>query len=502
MAFTGAIAADAAIGGEVAADVGLGAAVGEGALAADAGLAGADLFGAGALGADAGLFGGADALAAGAGADLFAGAPLAADAAAGLSGGAEIGAGGIEAAPFLADAGTATSVGAADAAAGTFGFGGAELAGASGAADLGGATGATANTFGSLGTVGEALPSQGLAGAGPAASAAPATGAAATPTSVLNQGTDLLDVSSGGIQDALQTGAQTGEAQGLAGGTNVADLGGNVPQSDTFSQRFIGDMAPFDEQPAAVADAVPAPTPGAFDSAFQPNPQMMPDAGAPANMPPTPADSGEPWIGSGQDAVNAPTSGFASATSPSGGAAPAAAASKGGGGFNWMQGGMLALGAAPLALTLARGEAQLPPQAGQLAANNQNLSNFANQELASVSANQLTTGQAAQIAQQTQTLQNQWRQALFNQGVQDPSKDSRWPQIQAQIAQTETAASQAMIQTNLNAALGASGLASQNLIALANMQIQQDTAFSNAIAEATKALGIVAAMTAMSGARA
>jgi len=45
----------------------------------------------------------------------------------------------------------------------------------------------------------------------------------------------------------------------------------------------------------------------------------------------------------------------------------------------------------------------------------------------------LNAGQTAQLASFKQNATNQWLQTLYNQGVQDPTKDARWPQIQAQI---------------------------------------------------------------------
>ena len=195
---------------------------------------------------------------------------------------------------------------------------------------------------------------------------------------------------------------------------------------------------------------------------------------------------------------------------------------------------MLGLGAAPLAYTLMKGESPMPPQAAQLQAQtaqtnagiaqtqaalaqqNAPIQAAANTYLGSVQSNSPTVQQAAQLAQQQQSLTNQWRQALFNQGVQNPEADTRWPQVQAMIQQQMDASAQSMIQTNLQAALGLSNQASsniigggnlgvaggqqasQNLIALANLQVQQDTAFTNAIGSATKALGTVAALGAAS----
>lgn len=443
MAFTGAFAADAAFG---AADAG--AAFG----AVDAGAVGADLFGAGAL-ADTvapagGFIGGVDALATGAdvaagtGADLFAAGSLA-DTAAPLAGGAEAGATAVGAVPFVSDLGAAAGTGAAS----SFGDLG-------GAASLAGDSGAP-QTFG--GSVGGVAPQSGTPPglgqfSGMPASAVPASGSGAIESP--GQALDQLSTS----QDVLN----------VSGGGNDP-LVGSVPPTSTASS---GSMLP----PAQTS-------PGA--NSFTPGP-----AAPTTTSPTTPStfSGGTPGAGTGTPAPATP----APSTPP-----PAKAP---GGGFDWKTAALLGLGAAPLALTLAKGESPLPPQATQLASTNTGLQNFANQELASVTNNQLTTAQAAAIAGQQQTLTNQWRQALFNQGVQNPESDTRWPQIQAQIQQQIQAQTQTMIQTNLQAALGASGQASSNLLNLANLQVQQDTAFTNAISGATKALGSVAAVSAIKAA--
>ena len=161
--------------------------------------------------------------------------------------------------------------------------------------------------------------------------------------------------------------------------------------------------------------------------------------------------------------------------------------------------------AAPLAslgylgYTVAKGAAPVPQQAQQVQANSAPLTALANTDLSLVTNNQLTSSQAASIAQQQAQLTSQWRQVLMNQGVTNPEQDSRWPQIQALIDQQMTAATQSMIQTTLQTALGASNQANSNLLQVAQLQVQQDTNYTNAIANATKALGSTVAATTLAG---
>src|ERR1700678_4460712 len=157
--------------------------------------------------------------------------------------------------------------------------------------------------------------------------------------------------------------------------------------------------------------------------------------------------------------------------------------------------------AAPLAslgylgYTVAKGAAPVAQQAQQVQANSAPLTALANTDLSLVTNNQLTSSQAASIAQQQAQLTSQWRQVLMKQGVTNPEQDSRWPQIQALIDQQMTAATQSMIQTTLQTALGASGQANSNLLQVAQLQVQQDTNYTNAIGNATKALGSTVAAT-------
>ena len=141
----------------------------------------------------------------------------------------------------------------------------------------------------------------------------------------------------------------------------------------------------------------------------------------------------------------------------------------------------LALGVAPLALTLARGESSLPGQVGPAQANAA--------ALASQGAN-LNASQQATLNQQRQDALNAMRQALFNQGVTNPTADTRYAQYVQLVDQQVTAAATQMIQNNIQNSLAGD----QQLIQIAQLQMNADQAFTNNLVNATKALGTVAGM--------
>jgi len=89
-------------------------------------------------------------------------------------------------------------------------------------------------------------------------------------------------------------------------------------------------------------------------------------------------------------------------------------------------------------------------------------------------------------------LKNKWLQTLYNQGVQDPTKDARWPQIAAQIDAQVTQQTAALIQQNITNALAETGQAASALTSIAQMQMSADQNFTNALINATKSLGLAA----------
>lgn len=154
----------------------------------------------------------------------------------------------------------------------------------------------------------------------------------------------------------------------------------------------------------------------------------------------------------------------------------------------------LALGAAPIALALGMGETKLPPQAQQLQQQATALQQTGLTDLANARAGVLNAGQTATLGKMQTDLTNQWRQTLYNQGVQDPTKDARWPQIQATIDAAVTQQTATLIQQNITNALAETGQASTALTSIANMQFQADANFTNSLVNATKSLGLVAAL--------
>ena len=154
----------------------------------------------------------------------------------------------------------------------------------------------------------------------------------------------------------------------------------------------------------------------------------------------------------------------------------------------------LAVGLAPLALTLGMGEQQLPGAAQALQGQALQMQTTGLQNLAQAQAGILNPGQTALLSQNRQNLENQWRQTLYNQGVTDVTKDSRWPEIQAQIDQQITAQTAQLIQQNITNALAETGQASSALTSIANMQMTADQNFTNNLIGATKAAGLAFGM--------
>ena len=170
------------------------------------------------------------------------------------------------------------------------------------------------------------------------------------------------------------------------------------------------------------------------------------------------------------------------------GTAPTTAAAGGGGGLTstlsstlsspWTK---LALAGAPLALTLARGEPSLPSGINPAAANATALAQ---------QGGTLNASQNSVLQQMKQDATNAARQAMFNQGVQNPEADSRWPQWVAQIDSQVSAAAQQMIQQNIQNSLQGD----QQLIQIAQLQMSADQAFTNNLVRATTAIGTAAGL--------
>lgn len=299
--------------------------------------------------------------------------------------------------------------------------------------------------------------------------------------------TDASLAADAGVTDA----ALTGGADALAVAPDAA--GGALGESASLFLPDAASPAAFDSGVAGfnpVGETFVSPTEGALP------------AGATVSDVPAAAEAAGAVPGGG---VSTPTpAGFANTDAELAGAAtgvapPAAApaapslTSQLGGVLSspWTK---LAMGAAPLALTLGMGQPQLPSSARALQGQATQLSQQGMADLAAARAGTLNAGQTATIGAMQRDLTNSWRQALFNQGVQDPTKDARWPQIQGVIDAKVTEQTATMIQQNITNALAETGQAASALTAIANMQFQSDAIFTNALINATKALGLAAGM--------
>jgi hypothetical protein len=352
-----------------------------------------------------------------------------------------LGVGGLIAAPFVLP-----ELGAA------FGIGG-----AADVAGVGGLTDAAAGATGGAGLV-------------DAATGAATAGAGVTDLSTLGPATDAAAF------DTSPAFAFTGDPS-VAGTLDSASIGAAPAQTDLNEQ-----LAQFEATSEATAPATP--------------PDAAPPATTAAPSTATPAPTGPAPGSLTTDAAEMQASGGAIAPSTAGAATPAAASGTTGQLSSILSSPYtkLALGAAPLALTLAMGQPQLPSGAQALQGQALQMQQTGLANLQSAQAGILNAGQTAQISQMASNLQNQWLQTLKNQGVQDPTKDARWPQILANIDTQVTAATATLIQNNITAALQETGQAASALTSIAQMQFTADQNFANNIINATKSLGLVAGL--------
>ena len=282
----------------------------------------------------------------------------------------------------------------------------------------------------------------GLFGAGAAADASALGGAALTDVGALSTpiaGADALGAA-GAAADASIAGAVPGAADALAFAPTTADALAPIDAAvaDTSALSF----APADTAGTAVADtaSLPASSPSAI---------------------------------SGIDPLS---------ETPYSAGTGSSAASTGGGVTDTLKGIMsspytkLAAGLAPLGIALGMGNPSLPGQLGPAAANAAALAS---------QGSALNPAQTASLTQMRQDAVNAARQALFNQGVQNPEADTRWAQMTSNIDSQVTAAAQTMIQQNIQNSLAGD----QQLIAIARLQMQSDQNFANMLLNATKSLG-------------
>jgi hypothetical protein len=435
------------------------------------------------------------------------------------------GAGAAEAAPLAADAG---ALGVLDA--GLLGGavpGAVADVGALGAADLGAGAAATDLGLGAAGLgdvastapVGESL----FAAGSPAALAGGADLTGLTGVDALSAlGTTGSDFASTalGPQIGADVAAATPGATSL-GGLNVGALGGatGAPMSATGALEAASD-------PSAILDIA-----GTGDPTFEPAgattafgggnvlggglPNLPPNVGGAPQIPGTfgqspllpsptqtsgfvPTTTGSPLAGGGAAAGGGDIGAAAAPLAAPAAPAPAvpAAATGGGGlfgtGISGKDAALYGLAGAPLAMALLQGQPSVPPQTQQSTAVSPAEQAFAQQMIASGGAP--NAYQSAQIAQNSQNRLNQYRQILFNQGVQNPQADSRWPAFVQADQQQQEKEMVAFQQQNMNEAFAAAGGAQSALANAGNVQAQQDTAYTtawqNAMKSATTALAL------------
>lgn len=154
--------------------------------------------------------------------------------------------------------------------------------------------------------------------------------------------------------------------------------------------------------------------------------------------------------------------------------------------------GRAAIPLASIAYEAIKGPSQLPGSAAALqpgGAATQPLLDLEKQGATEATTGQLTAPQQANVLQFVQQSQNALLSQLAQEGVTNPTQDSRYVAGLQQIQQQALALQQQYITAAISQATSAGGAASQNIATAANEQIQNDTAFQTALAEAFGALG-------------
>jgi hypothetical protein len=157
-----------------------------------------------------------------------------------------------------------------------------------------------------------------------------------------------------------------------------------------------------------------------------------------------------------------------------------------------------------LGATMARGPAPLPQAAQQqvaLTGPGSPVYNVSQKYLTEASTGQLQPGETAQIEQYRQNATNQLYQQLANEGVTDPRGDSRFVQGQQAIEQNAQIMYQGFINAAVTNGINALGPTTTALTNAAQLQMEQDQAYRQALASATQAFGVSAALSTIGGAR-
>src|SRR5262249_769252 len=144
-----------------------------------------------------------------------------------------------------------------------------------------------------------------------------------------------------------------------------------------------------------------------------------------------------------------------------------------------------------LGYTLMRGEGSLPPQARQAQSIAGTEGAFAQDWLQRAQAGQLSPAQLAQVDIFRQNALNQLRQQYASAGRPNYQQDSSYLYGVQQIEQQAVAMQQQFIDSMIKNGLSAAGGATTALNQVAQMQIQEDRNFQQAIGDAVKAFGYV-----------
>ena len=242
-------------------------------------------------------------------------------------------------------------------------------------------------------------------------------------------------------------------------------------------------------------------------------PEGTPYDVAPLSMDTPTADLQTPAVGSGGGtAADARMLGGSTGALPSGTSlttAAGAAPSSGilGTGVSWgdalrFGGPLAALGM--LGTTMARGPAPLPSAQQQqlnITGPGSPVYQVAQQYLQEAATGNLQPGETATIEQYKQNANNQLYQQLANEGVTDPRSDTRFIQGQATIEQNAQIMRQSFITAAVTNGINALGPTTTALTNAAQLQMEQDQAYRQALASATQAFGVSAALSTIGGTR-
>ena len=156
--------------------------------------------------------------------------------------------------------------------------------------------------------------------------------------------------------------------------------------------------------------------------------------------------------------------------------------------------GKYALPAASLGYTLLKGQPAVPSAYGALQPGGAVTAPeiAAEQQLLSEgTTGTLQPGQAAQVAQYRSQAESQLIQQLANEGVANPTQDTRYIQGMATIEQNSQIMSQQFITAALSSGLTAAGDAANALNAAAKAQLTTDNQFQSALNSAMQSFGLV-----------